>query len=342
MLKKIFNEIIEYIKEEKFFLIGLAIFTIICLYPVDYYIITGGGTKDVAERVEVDTSNKAKGSFNMCYVHELKGTVATYLLSFIIPSWDRDKVANYKYEDSETLEDVEFRGDLDLKVSNSSAISWAYELADKKVEEVSTKFYVIATFDDYKTALKVQDQILTIDNQEFNDNDSYQKIFSKLKAGDYVDVKVIRDKKEKVLKCKLYELDGHVILGVYVEGYSKYKTTPKVEFKFKSSESGPSAGLITTLEIYNRLTKKDITNSLDIAGTGTIEADGTIGSIGGVKYKLMGAAKNKMDVFLVPAGENYKEALKVKKEKKLKIKIISVKNIKDALSSLEKLKKATA
>ena len=113
-----------------------------------------------------------------------------------------------------------------------------------------------------------------------------------------------------------------------------YKTDPKVNIKFKSSESGPSGGLITTLEIYNQLTKKDITKGRKIAGTGTIESDGSIGEIGGVEYKILGASEDKVDLFLVPEG-NYKDALKYKKKHNLKIKLIKVKNIEDALNKLK-------
>ena len=43
------------------------------------------------------------------------------------------------------------------------------------------------------------------------------------------------------------------------------------------------------LMIYNALTEQDLTNGKKIVGTGTIERDGSVGVIGGVKYKIMGA-----------------------------------------------------
>ena len=62
-----------------------------------------------------------------------------------------------------------------------------------------------------------------------------------------------------------------------------------------------------------------------------------IGSIGGVKFKLAGAVSKKADVFLVPAGENYKEAIKYKKKNNYDIKIIGVSNLEEAILELEKL-----
>ena len=48
----------------------------------------------------------------------------------------------------------------------------------------------------------------------------------------------------------------------------------------------------------------------------------------------MGAAKNKMDIVLVPSG-NYKEALKVKKEKKYDLEIVEIKTFEDAIEYLK-------
>ena len=62
--------------------------------------------------------------------------------------------------------------------------------------------------------------------------------------------------------------------------------------------------------------------------------EGNVGEIGGIKYKIMGAVKNKMDIILVPSA-NYKEAMKVKKEKNYKIKIVEVKTFQDAIKYLK-------
>ena len=72
-----------------------------------------------------------------------------------------------------------------------------------------------------------------------------------------------------------------------------------IKVKTKSSESGASGGFMTALAIYNALTSDDITKGKIIAGTGTIDSEGNVGVIGGVKYKLSGAVKNHADIMLV-------------------------------------------
>lgn len=89
-----------------------------------------------------------------------------------------------------------------------------------------------------------------------------------------------------------------------------------------------------SLSIYSAISGEDILKGRNIAGTGTIDMEGNVGEIGGIKYKVMGAVKNKMDIILVPSA-NYKEAMKVKKEKKYKIKIVEVKTFQDAIKYLK-------
>ena len=337
MFKKIFTWLKELIVEEYKFIIFMVVSTILFLFPVNYYIIIGGDISDIDNRIVVHDGYDSKGSFNISYVSELKGRLGPYLLSYIIPSWDRESANDYKYDNKESIEDIEFRSKLDLVSSNSYAIKWAYKLANAKYEEVDTKVYVISVIAEYNDNLKVGDQIISVDGEQIDNIEEIRNYISKLSGSDKIKIKVIRAGREKEFTCNLYENEGRVILGVYLQEVSSYKTDPSVEINFKSRESGPSGGLITTLAIYDKLTKDDLTNSYKIAGTGTIEADGSIGEIGGVKYKLAGAVKNKADIFLVPNGNNYEECVKLQKKNKYKIKIIGVSNIEEAVSKLEEL-----
>ena len=117
----------------------------------------------------------------------------------------------------------------------------------------------------------------------------------------------------------------------------EYKTEIPIDVKTKASESGSSGGLMLTLAIYNKLTEEDLTKGQKIVGTGTIDILGNVGEIDGVKYKLLGAEREKAQIFLCPV-ENYDEALKVKRENKLKIKVKAVKTFDEALTYLKTFK----
>ena len=337
-MKKVLKSIKDFIFDDLLFLIVLLIIYLILTWPVNYYITVGGGVSDISSRINVEDSNKIKGSYNISYVTELKGTVTTYLLSYLFSDWRRVNADLYKYDANESISDIDFRSDLDLSVANGTATRWAYTLAHKEYEEISSKIFITGTFTDTPNPLKIKDEILSINGRTFSDVEDYRKYMQGLNTNQELLVKVKRDGKEKELKCKLYEEDGRKILGVILGVEKKYKTNPKVKIKFNKSESGTSGGLITTLYMYDALTKKDLTKGLKIAGTGTIEEDGTIGAIGGVKYKLIGAIKDKCDVFLVPSGKDYDECREYLKKHKSNIKLIEVKTIQGAIESLGGLK----
>ena len=339
MFKKKFQEFKEIIKEEYKFVL-IIIFTYIILnIPVNYYITIGGGISDVSSRIKVEEQYKSKGSFNISYVTQLNGNVMTYLLSYVMPKWERESTSKYKYTTNESLEDINFRGDLDLRTANGTATYWAYTLAKKELKEITSKMYVIVVFnDEYETNLKVQDEIISIDGKTYDNLAAYKEVIQSKEPNTTIQVVVNRKGKEMTLDVPLHESEGVTVLGVGLQYVKEYETNPEVNIKFKASESGPSGGLITTLEIYNQLTKKDLTHGHKIAGTGTIEPDGTIGPIGGIKHKIIGAVSDNAKYFLAPAGENYEEAKKYVKEKKLDIKLIEVKTIEDAIKKLEVLK----
>jgi PDZ domain-containing protein len=55
---------------------------------------------------------------------------------------------------------------------------------------------------------------------------------------------------------------------------------------------------------------RDVDRGRRVAATGEIFLDGAVGPIGGVKQKTIGARRAGVDIFLVPAGDNYREAKK--------------------------------
>jgi PDZ domain-containing protein len=97
---------------------------------------------------------------------------------------------------------------------------------------------------------------------------------------------------------------------------------------------GPSAGLAFALQVMEEL-GRPVDRGNRIAATGQIELDGTISPIGGVKQKTYGARQAKADVFLVPAGDNAREARRYAKG----LRIIAVKSFPQALRALATLPK---
>ncbi|MEV7235895.1 S16 family serine protease [Streptomyces sp. NPDC051020] len=102
---------------------------------------------------------------------------------------------------------------------------------------------------------------------------------------------------------------------------------------------GPSAGLFFALGIVDKLNGNgsggDLTGGRTVAGTGTIEADGTVGAVGGVSMKTQAARRDGATVFLVPKAECKAAGAELPKG----LKLIPVTTLKSAVSSLTALDK---
>ncbi|MEU9057583.1 S16 family serine protease [Streptomyces sp. NPDC048430] len=100
---------------------------------------------------------------------------------------------------------------------------------------------------------------------------------------------------------------------------------------------GPSAGLFFSLGIIDKLSDNgsggNLTGGRTIAGTGTIEADGAVGAVGGVSLKTQAARRDGATVFLVPKAE----CKQAKAERPDGLRLISVTTLKSAVSSLRAL-----
>jgi PDZ domain-containing protein len=123
------------------------------------------------------------------------------------------------------------------------------------------------------------------------------------------------------------------LLGVFLEDAETVVVFP-IDIEIDSQNiGGPSAGMMFTLEIINQLTEDDLTKGYRIAGTGTIDQDGNIGSIGGIRQKIFGAIDMGATHVLVPAG-NYDEAVEVAGDDIIVIRVVT---IDDALAFFETL-----
>ncbi len=304
------------------------------LLPVPYYITTSGGIINLEDKIKVENKPSIKGSFNSAYVTQIRGTVFSYLLSYIIPDYEKEKISDVKL-DNEEIKDYTFREKLYFKQSISNATKVAFDLANENITKEKEDIYVVYIEDKTKTTLKVQDIILKVFDEKISSKEDLLNAINKYSYKDEINMEVLRGNKKVDTVSKFTTNDNEKILGISVMEDVTYKKDKDITFKFSSKEEGPSGGLMIALSIYNQLTKDDLTKGRKIAGTGTISLDGTVGEIGGIKYKLKGAVKNKADIFLVPK-ENYDEALKYKKEKNYDIELVKVETIKDAIEYLQK------
>lgn len=93
---------------------------------------------------------------------------------------------------------------------------------------------------------------------------------------------------------------------------------------------GPSAGLMFSLAVVDKLTTGDLNDGKFVAGTGTITSDGKVGPIGGITHKMLAAQEAGATIFLVPA-ENCADA---KSARDIDLQLIKVETLNQAVDAL--------
>jgi len=322
------NMIKKFIKENWKSMFIMIIFIIVVNIPLPYYIEAPGGTINLTKRITEDY-NKKNGSLNMLYVTQYRGNPVTVLLGAIFPSWDMYEISNQQIS-NETAEEIYLRNRVMLDNSIQNATFVAYEHAGIEIKIKDKKNYVLATLKD--NGIKIGDIIKNIDNKEIKDVNELVNIIQSKNPGDKINLLVERNKKDKDITITL---DEDKLLGITVITNYEYELPNDLNINFKTGEGGSSGGLILTLGIYSEITGVDILKGRNIAGTGTIDIEGNVGEIDGIKYKIAGAVKDKMDLVLV-SPYNYEEAKQVIKENNYDIELVKVSTFQEAIDYLTK------
>lgn len=324
------NKIKDFFKENIKFFIFLIVFMVVINIPLPYYILAPGGVIDIRDRIKIENKNETEGTLNLLYVTEYEANVGMMVMSYILKDWDTEKVEEVQLS-NESMEEIAIRNKVMLENSMQNAILVAYNKSGNTVNIKGQENIVIATTSD--NGIKVGDKILRANGIDIDNVETLREVIAKTDIGETIVLDVIREDKAEQINVKVTGNDETKAVGVVVLTNYIYDVDPELELSFKATEGGASGGLMIALNIYNSLTSEDITKGRRIAGTGTIDALGNVGAIDGVKYKIIGAHKNKMEIVFVPK-DNYEEAVKVKEEYNYDMEIISVDTFDDALNYL--------
>jgi len=199
-----------------------------------------------------------------------------------------------------------------MVTSENVAIAVALDSLDYEIESEGDGVLVVGLLDDspVKDKLIKDDLIIGINNQMVRSTSEFISMLRTYEIGDVVNIELIRNEQELSIETKLIEhveYENEPMVGFLA-------STPNQQFIFPfevdietGNVGGPSAGMMMALNVYNLLTEDDITNGKKIAGTGTIEINGSIGPVGGVKQKVIAAKRANAGLILVPTA-NYEEA----------------------------------
>jgi PDZ domain-containing protein len=148
--------------------------------------------------------------------------------------------------------------------------------------------------------LRAGDEIVAADGHRVDSTDQVRKAITGHKPGERVDFRVERDKGEKNVSVEVKEVEDQPRVGILLRDL--FPDLPvKVTIETQNNIGGPSAGLMFTLSIIDKLTREDLTGGRRIAGTGEIALDGSVLPVGGVGEKLIAVHRLGVTTFLIPA-----------------------------------------
>lgn len=301
--------------------IGVFLFAVM---PSKYALTLPGGIKAIDSEIIIPSTvdNDFYSVYVMAYDHP------TYLQVVL----SRLSIKNDIYipEYKESLKTSFESGTLFKNLSYTNALITAYEAASLIDHEITIDYHTLGYVVTFSiNTLKINDIITHIDGLDVLDM-SYYEITDYLKNHDQVNMTILRNKQPLMLT--LHKKDGLYGIGFELLREIK-KTTPAFSTTTKTNSTfGPSGGLMQALSIYASLLNIDY--PMKIAGSGTINADDRVGSVGGVQQKIY-TVNGLVDIFLI-GTLNYQEALQAYQTlKNPTFKLYEVENFNDAITILK-------
>lgn len=187
-----------------------------------------------------------------------------------------------------------------MDTSRSNATVAALRAAAQKVTEMPMVSSVVLS-GPANGKLQPGDLIDSVDGTQVETPEEVGDLVAERTIGDRVVFKVLRDGSFENVTVETVEGGGSAaVAGISVGTGFRY--APEVVYRLDSSVVGPSAGLVFALAVYSKIDESNLLGDEVIAGTGSMDPDGNVGRIGGVREKIAGAEEDGASVFLLPEG----------------------------------------
>lgn len=343
----------KWLKKYWLLLVAVVLLIIFLFLPLPFY-VEGPGTADqLSQYVKVaHQHDQKKGSFRMTTVSVIKGTPAMYVFAKVMPDYEIESLSDITgNQDNATYNKVQT---FYMRSAINQAIYVAYREADKSVKVHFKGIYVLEIMNNsqFKKVLQVGDTITEVNHQRIVSAEDAMKKIKAHSVGSSVTITYQHNGKTKTATRKLVRLStGKPGIGIGLTDNNTVTTKIPVSIDPHNTE-GPSAGLMFTLQVYSQLSKQNLRKGRNIAGTGTIATDGSVGEIGGIDKKIVAAKKAGATIFFAPYVKptkliekyepnhltNYQLAKKTAKRVDPKLKVVPVQNFEDAVKYLQKTK----
>lgn len=314
-------------------------------YTLPYYVSKPGMAKELSPIIKVENGHSEQGDFMLTTIRMGKANIYSYLEAKL-RKYEEIYPQGMILSKKETEEEYNVRQLHLMASSKLNAIEVAYRKAGLPVQYDYKGIYVMGVMEGMPAAgkLKAGDRVYKVDGHTFPSSKEFIDYVGSKHPGEKVTLTYTRDDAEDTVTLALQPFKDDptkVGIGISLVDDKEIVVDPKVNIK-TDDIGGPSAGLMFSLEIYNQLTKEDLTKGYQIAGTGTIEPDGQVGPIGGIEQKIVAADKAGAEIFFAPNEKgskksNYLDAVKTGRDIGTKMKIVPIDTFDEAVFYLKKL-----
>ncbi|MGK2865123.1 MAG: YlbL family protein [Mycobacterium sp.] len=277
-----------------------------------------------------DVTHPTSGHLNMTTVSQRDGLTLGQALVLWMSGRDQLIPRELVYPPDKSKDDIDEENTTDFKRSEDdaeyAALSYLKYPKLVTVESVEEKG---------PSAGKLErgDAIDMVNNVEVPNLEAFQEILKNTKPGEQIVIDYRR--KNAPPGTALITLgehpereQGYLGVGVLDAPWALFD----IEFNL-ANIGGPSAGLMFSLAVVDKLTTGELNDGKFVAGTGTITADGEVGSIGGITHKMLAAREAGATVFMVPA-DNCAEALTAHDDGLQLVKVDTLTTAVDALNAI--------
>ena len=284
---------------------------VLVVLPVPYAISSPGPTRDVLGEHDGTPLIQISGAETFDSTGELRLTtvsgtggpgfpssVVGVLQGWVSP-WAVVQPVELLYPPDRTQDEIDESNTAEMVSSQeNAAVAALTELG----YEVPATLVVAGTVEGSDAEGKVEegDVIVALDGTAVPDYQGLIGLLGADDAGDTVTLTVRRHGQAVDIPIVTGEKpDGRAQIGVFIDPAFDMPVDVTISI---DDIGGPSAGTMFALGIIDKMTPEDETAGKDIAGTGTMDVNGKVGAIGGIRQKLAGARRDGATWFLAPSS----------------------------------------
>ena len=322
----------------------LALFGVAFLAPMPYVVMSPGVTENTlgafgGKAVITITGHQTyptDGNLNMTTVSVTSADYSVRLPQVLAAWWSSDQIVlprDVIYPPDQTVQQVQKENSQEMLDSQSAAV--VAGLGEAGIDALQVKVAKVLPSTPAEGVFEVGDEIVSVDGKPVDSLNDVLNDVTLLPPGTSVRVGYLRSDTPRTATVVTQESPKDPSRSrVGVELRDAYEPPFKVDINLGQEIGGPSAGLMFSLAIFDKITPGSLTGGRFIAGTGTIDATGAVGEIGGIQQKIAGAYAAGAQFFLVPAANCAEAGASSLADDLMLIKVSTLDSAVDALKAL--------